>query len=85
MGIFQRLHRRLLSKDEFGDEIAHHIRDLGMPRDQAVAVAYAEEGEGKKMAKDVTVATGLTHHDQMGTKHKLQDVSEMVKRAVKRR
>ena len=27
----------------FGDEIAHHEKDLGMPPKQAVAVAYAEK------------------------------------------
>lgn len=29
----------------FGDEVAHHIKDLGMKPKQAVAVAYKEAGE----------------------------------------
>jgi hypothetical protein len=68
-----------------GEEIAHHIRDLGMPRDQAIAAAYSEEGEGK-MAKDVTVATGLTHYDQMSVRNNKvvpSAISEMVKRSTR--
>lgn len=84
-----------MAKDALGDEIAHHIRDLGMPRDQAIAAAYSEEERGHKVAKNVSVATGLSYYDQGYPQPKKGDpaaggitptaVSATVKKAASRR